>query len=274
MHNHNGLTSLYAGDYIKNMMVAIDIGNSNTCMGLFDGERLVQTRHVQSSGIRSSEDTIQNVINVIRDANIATADLNLMAIASVVPFMTPLYEAAADNLQIKRLTLSTEMKSPLTMGYHTPNTLGVDRLANAVAGYSKFGGPILIVDYGTAIKFDAVTDNGIYLGGAIAPGPVTAGASLSEKAAQLFEVDIIRPERAIGRSSIECLRSGLFYGIVGMVDHIISVIVEEWTVHPRIIATGGLAAKFAGESRFIEMTLPNLTLEGIRIVAQYQFLDM
>ncbi len=252
------------------MLLAIDIGNSSTALGLFEGERLIKTGRCQTVKDSSSGAIARELREFIDQNNFHPEQLSMMAVASVVPLLTPLYESASNELNIKPLIISTALKMPLKMGYQTPETLGVDRLANAVAAYSKYGGPIMVVDYGTAVKFDIATDNGVYLGGAIAPGPITAGAALSEKAAQLFEVDIIRPEKAIGRNTIECLRAGLYYGMVGMVDNIIKVIIDEWTVRPRIIATGGLAAKFAGESRFIEMTLPNLTLDGIRIIAENQ----
>jgi type III pantothenate kinase len=250
------------------MLLAIDIGNSDTGLGLFRGEHLIATDRFHTDRELSSRTIAEKLKKFILQNDFKSGQVDTMAVASVVPALSSIFESAAGELNIKLLYIKATMKLPLKLAYRTPETLGVDRLANAVAGYSRYEGPIMIVDYGTAIKFDVVTDDGVYLGGAIAPGPVTAGASLGEKAAQLFEIDIIRPERAIGRSSIECLQSGLFYGIVGMVDHIISAIIKEWGIHPRIIATGGLSPKFAGESRFIEMIHQNLTLEGIRLIAE------
>ncbi len=252
------------------MLLAIDIGNSSTVLGVFVGERLVHSLRYSTTRTAGNLEIKGELLSLIETGNIAVEKLNLMAVASVVPELIPAYESAASELSIKSLIITTGLKLPIKMGYHTPETLGVDRLANAVAAYARYGGPIIVVDYGTAIKFDVVTDNGIYLGGAIAPGPVTAGAELANRAAQLYEVDIARPEKVIGRNTMECLKSGLFWGTVGQVDHIIQLIQKEMSIPARVIATGGLATKFANESRLIETTLPNLTLEGIRIIAEFQ----
>jgi len=253
------------------MLLAIDIGNTNTVVGVFDESRLINHFRVGSNHAMTVDECGFFVTGLLEKLNIKPEQLNRVVIASVVPRLTPIFEQMSEKyLKLTPLMVSSKTKLPIKIAYHDPTAVGADRIANAVGGFIRIGGPIIIVDYGTTINFDVVTDNGVFVGGVIAPGPETSAVELARKAARLFEVRIERPERVIGRTTAESLKAGLFYGTIGQVDLIIELILKELMVPARVIATGGLAAEFAEYSRHIETTFPALTLEGLRIIADYQ----
>lgn len=252
------------------MLLAIDIGNTNTVIGLFDGERLID--HFRAASVHSlTIDECGFFVSGLLDRSKFSPDkVTQVVIASVVPRLTPVYEGMARKyFEQEPLTVSSRLNLPIKIGYLDPTAVGADRIANAVAGFVRFGGPLIIVDYGTATAFDVITAEGVYLGGVIAPGPETSGGELARRAARLFEVRIEKPSRVIGRTTAESIKSGLFYGTVGQVDLIIQLIIEELMAPARVIATGGLATDFAAESKFIEATYPTLTLDGLKIIAGY-----
>ena len=191
--------------------------------------------------------------------------------ASVVPALTPVYARMSARYLLKEpLIVSSDIKLPIKIGYHDPAAVGADRIANGAAAFDKFQMAVIVVDFGTTTNFDVVDSGGVYLGGVIAPGPRTSARELARKAARLFEVPIEKPPSAIGRTTADSMKSGLFHGTVGMVDHLVGLIIEELGEKPRVVATGGLAADFEGNSRFIEFIIPELTLRGLKVISDFQ----
>lgn len=197
-------------------------------------------------------------------------DIISVILASVVPPLTAAFETASTRyLGCTALVVSHRVKLPIKIEIDQPEQLGADRIANAAAGYHKFDGPIIIVDFGTATTFDVVNQKGAYIGGVIIPGPETSMAELARKAARLFEVRIEPPERVVGKSTAGALKSGLFYGTIGQVDYIIDKILDEAAFDKcSIAATGGFATGIEKHSRHINLVEPTLTLEGLWLISE------
>lgn len=253
------------------MLLTIDIGNTNTVAGVFENSRLIDHFRVASNHSLTVDECGFFVTGLLERMNIKPSDLNRVVIGSVVPSLTPIFEKMSQKyFNTKSLIITSAVKLPIKIAYDDPSAVGADRIANGVAAFDKFGGPIIIVDFGTTINFDVVTKDGEYLGGAIAPGPEMSAAQLAAKAARLFEVRIEKPTHAIGKNTAESIKSGLFYGTVGQVDRIIDNICEELGSKPRVIGTGGLAADFLETSKYIESIHPALTLEGLKLISNFQ----
>jgi type III pantothenate kinase len=234
------------------MLLAIDIGNTNTVVGAYDNGRLIDHFRVASNRDLTVDECGFFVTGLLEKMRIEPAQVDRVIIASVVPRLTPVFEKMFQKyLSVTPLIVSSDTKLPIEIGYDDPKAVGADRIANAVAAYTSFGGPIIVVDYGTA-------------------GPETGGVELARKAARLFEVVIEKPDRVIGRSTAESIKSGLFHGTIGQVDTIIQLIHDELGYPARVIATGGLANDFVEYSRFIESSNPTLTLEGLKMIADFQ----
>ncbi len=249
------------------MLLAIDIGNTHTVLGIYDERKLkeyfrVASNHsltVDECGILGKQlfpeyDKIKGVI-----------------ICSVVPPLTPIYQEMSKKfLKVNPIVVSSDLPLGIKILYDDPKTVGADRLANAVAAYEIYGGPAIVVDLGTATTFDVISERGEYLGGAIAPGIETSSLNLFQKASQLFKVSLEKPKKAIGTNTGESLRSGIIFGAVGQIDEIVNRIKKELSENfqsqkkPKVIATGGLANLVAKESKTIEEMNPTLTLEGLR----------
>lgn len=253
------------------MLLAIDIGNTDTVAGAFDDSRLIDFFRVASNHTLTVDECGFFMTGLLERMNITSKDIKSVIISSVVPRLTPIYERMTDKyFNTNPIIVSSEVKLPLKIGYDDPSAVGADRIANAVAAFDKFGGPIIVVDFGTTINFDVVSRDGVYLGGAIAPGPELSAQQLAKKAARLFEVRIEKPSSAIGKSTAGSIKSGLFYGTIGQVDTIIRLIIKELGEKPKVIGTGGLAKDFQGHSEYIDSIFPTLTLDGLKIIFDYQ----
>ncbi|MFQ5454198.1 MAG: type III pantothenate kinase [Candidatus Zixiibacteriota bacterium] len=253
------------------MLIVIDIGNTNIVVGIYKSNSLkdffrISTRHNITS------DEVGFFINSWLDKiKIANDEIDSVIISSVVPPLTTTFETAAKrHLGCIATVVSSKINLPISIAINRPEQVGADRIANAVAGYKKYRGPVIIVDFGTATNFDIVNDKGAYIGGVLAPGPETSMAELAKKAARLFEVCIEPPETVVGKSTAGALKSGLFYGTVGQVDYIIDKIIEETGFTDcKIIATGGFASGIEKYSRYINIIEPTLTLEGLRLISEF-----
>jgi type III pantothenate kinase len=253
------------------MLLAIDIGNTDTVVGVFDNGRLVDHFRVASNHTLTVDECGFFVTGLLKKLNIEISQLDRVVIASVVPRLQPVYEKMSDKyLSIKPLVVSSELDLPIKIGFENPASVGADRIANAAAAFKNFGGPVIVVDFGTATTFDVIDESGVYLGGVIAPGPETSSRELVKRAARLFDVNIERPENVIGRNTADSIKSGLFYGTIGLVDSIIDRINDELGQKAKVIATGGLADEFSKDSRSIESVDGTLTLEGLKIIADIQ----
>ncbi len=251
------------------MLLAIDIGNTNTVVGVFDKDRLRDHFRVASSVHLTSDEAGLFITGLLDRMQVASDDINRLVISSVVPRLSSVYERMCSRFfKVDPLWVSVDIKLPITIDIDNPRQVGADRIANAAAAYVLFGGPAIVVDFGTAINFDVVTADGVYIGGVLVPGPETSMAELARRAARLFDIRMVEPERAVGRSTKQALESGLFYGTLGQVDFILEKIIEEsGFTNPTVIATGGLANGIEKHSRYISRIEPTLTLEGLRIIA-------
>jgi len=249
------------------MLLAIDIGNTHTVLGTFKKERLTEYFRVTSNHALTTDECGILVKQLFPDYG----KVKDVIICSVVPPLTPIYQEMSKKfLKVDSVLVQWNLPLGIKIQYDDPSQVGADRIANAVAAYQIYGGPIIIVDLGTATTFDVISEKGEYLGGAIAPGIETSSLNLFKRAAQLFKVSLEKPKKAIGKNTEESLRSGIIFGCVGQIDEIVSRIKKELKKEhrirkkPKVIATGGLTDLIAKESRTIEKIEPALTLEGLR----------
>ena len=253
------------------MLLALDIGNTNTVAGIFDGKNLLHQNRSVTNRDSKAEELADSFENWLKESKVKKEKIKSAIICSVVPPVSGAFRQMVQSLfNIDALILSSELPLPIKIDIDSPEQVGADRIANAVAAFSKYGGECIVVDFGTATNFDIVNKNGDYIGGVLLPGPETSMAELARKAAQLHLVDIEPPKNVIGRTTTEALMSGLFFGTVGQVDYMVERIIDEAKFNkPTVIATGGLAEKFVSFSKFIQSTEPDLTLAGLQIISEY-----
>jgi type III pantothenate kinase len=240
----------------RNRLLAVDVGNTNAVLGLFEGKTLVKTWRVASdpSALRGLERRLPKSIESV-------------VVSSVVPALKASIDRLAKSITGKKaLFVSPNMNMPIRVRTRNPREVGQDRIVNAVAAYSRFKCGLIIVDLGTATTFDVVTPRGEYIGGAIAPGIGIANDALHEKTALLPSVPIARPSRAVGRNTVEAIRSGVFFGYVGLIDGLVARIKREIRFPVKVIATGGLSAVVGRASREIDAVDPDLTLKGLKTI--------
>ncbi|MFZ5980695.1 MAG: type III pantothenate kinase [Candidatus Zixiibacteriota bacterium] len=256
--------------YIPLMLLAIDIGNTNTVVGLFEGAALKHDFRFASHRNRTSDEAGILILDVLERVGVSPDTVKRAVLASVVPPLTTVYETAVRRyFKCKPLTVSYRIKLPVKIEIDYPEQVGADRIANAAAGFHKYGGPVIVVDFGTATTFDVVSAEGAYIGGVIIPGPETSMAELVKRAARLFDVRFEPPDCVVGKSTAGAMKSGMFYGTVGQVDFLIKKIIEETGFeNPTVIATGGLASGIEKYSAYIERVEPALTLEGLRLISE------
>lgn len=250
------------------MLIAIDIGNTNIVIGLYKGQTLKDHFRISSRRDMTADEAGFFVSSWLVRMNLTNEQIENTIICSVVPVLTTTFETVARrHLGCIPIVVSCNINLPIKIDIDQPSELGADRIANAVAGHARFGGPLIVVDFGTATTFDVVNDKDAYIGGVIIPGPETSMAELAKRAARLFQVRIEPPDSVVGRSTAGALKSGLFYGTVGQVDYIIDRIMAETGFKTcTVVATGGFAKGIEGHSRHIKLIEPTLTLEGLRII--------
>lgn len=251
------------------MLLAIDIGNTHTVLGIFRKEKLIHHFRITSNHAL----TVDECGMIVRQLFPDYKKLKDVVICSVVPPLTPIYqEMSRKFLKLDPLLVRWDLPLGIKILYEEPSQVGADRIANAVAAYQLYGGPAIVVDLGTATTFDVISDRGEYLGGAIAPGLETSSMNLFHRAAQLFKISLEKPKNAIGTNTEESLRSGIFFGAVAQIDGIVERIQEELKRRyrvkgkPKVIATGGLAGLVSKDSKIIQKVHPTLTLEGLKII--------
>lgn len=255
------------------MILLFDIGNSSTMVGLSDGKKItghfkISSRNESdySSVIKKGEITA-SLSRLFSDMGAELVSINGAAICSVVPELTSEYaEFFNQQFSLDAWILDHQADLGIKIMVDEPGQAGPDRLANAVAVKDLHGYPAVVVDLGTSTNFDVVNSHGDYIGGAIAPGVRTSSAELFRRASRLFPVEIEKPERTIGQNSAEAMKSGIFYGSLGLIDHITSLIIVELdNLDTTVVATGGYAELFAEHSKYIQTADPLLTLKGIAI---------
>lgn len=251
----------------SDMLLAIDIGNTNVAAGVFEEEKLLTQWKFQSERGKTSDEYAVTLLGLFDLSGLDIKKITGIILSSVVPPLTPVFQdLSREQFGIKPLILGPGLKTGMPILYDSPLDVGADRVASSVAGYAKHGGPLIIVDFGTATTFDAVSGRGEYLGGAIAPGIQIAAEALSVKTAKLPRVEIKMPKSAVGRSTEASMHSGLYFGYIGLVSNIITKIKEELGKESRVVSTGGLASLFENKIEAIDFYEPHLVLEGLRIL--------
>lgn len=249
------------------MLLVIDIGNTNTSLGVFDGEKLAA--HWRLTTVRSRTGDEWGVLsrNLFALDGLDFKSIDAIAIASVVPPLNfTLKRMAEVYFHLTPLFIDHTIDTGVPILYQPASDVGADRIVDAVAAIKKYGAPCIVVDFGTATTFDAINSKGEYLGGVITPGITISADALFERAAKLPRVEIKHPRNVIGSSTVEAMQSGLYHGYVGLVDGILQGMIEELGGKVCVIATGGLAPLIATGSEFIERVDETLTLEGLRLV--------
>jgi type III pantothenate kinase len=249
------------------MLLTVDIGNSNIVLGVFQKKRLMGEWRISSQPHKTVDEYAIIMEDLFLLKKILPGEINGVILSSVVPPLTPIFkEIAIKYFLSKPMVVTHQLNLGLTFQYENPGEIGADRIVNAVAGYQIYGGPLIIVDFGTATTFCSISKKGGYRGGVIAPGLNISAEALFQRAAKLPRIELIRPEKVIGKDTITSMRSGIIYGYAGLVEKVIERIKAETAEKPRVIATGGLAGLIAPETSSIDKIHPHLTLEGLKII--------
>ncbi len=249
------------------MLLAIDIGNTNIVLGVFQEKKLVHHWKIQTEKEKTSDEYGVTLLNLFSLSGPEKTEIQSVIISSVVPPLTPIFEDLSKSLfQVKPVVVGPGLKTGMSILYENPLEVGADRVVAAVAAYEIHGGPCIVVDFGTATTFDAVSSGGEYLGGAIAPGIQISAEALYLKTAKLPRIEIKKPKKAIGRTTVTSMQSGLYFGYVGLVSKIIEELKGELGEETTVISTGGFAAQISHEITAIDAHEPNLILEGLRII--------
>jgi len=250
------------------MLVAIDVGNTDTVIGIYEGERLAYHWRVSTNADRTADEHAVLLHGLLLGAGLdSSLKFEGVVIACVVPPLNATIEQLAERyFHCDPLVVGPGIKTGMPILYENPKEVGADRIVNAVAGYERYASAVIIVDFGTATTFDYVTARGEYVGGAIAPGLGISMNALVEHAAKLYRVELVRPRDVIGRTTVAAIQSGLIFGYTALVDGLVERIIRERGEKTRVIATGGLAELIAPESSTIEDIDEFLTLKGLRLI--------
>src|SRR5580658_2187130 len=257
------------------MLLALDVGNTNTTLGLYkpDGEKFELAAHwrVTTHLARTVDEYGVVFVNLFEMHGLKPSQVTDIIVASVVPPVDSILRQVCQTyFKVEPMFVEPGIKTGMKMLIDNPTELGADRIADCIAAFERYGGPCIVVDFGTATKFEVISARGEYLGGAIAPGLGLSADALFSRAARLSRVDIKRPAKVIGTNTVGHLQSGLYFGYIGLVDGIIERILKEMGADPakppRIVASGGLARMIAPDSRYIQEIDDMLTLEGLRIL--------
>ena len=251
------------------MLLAIDIGNTDITVGVFEGEELRATWHVATGIHRMADEYAALLLNLLHHQNLKIADIKEITLCSVVPPLISTFEELFQRyFHLSPLVVGAGVKTGVRIRMDNPREVGADRIVNAAAAHHLYGGPVIITDLGTATTFDTVSKEGDYLGGVIAPGIDTAAEALFMRAAMLPRVELARPERIIGTNTTSAMQSGLIFGYVGLVEGIVARIQRELKEKAKVVATGGYAELIAKETDAIDIVNPDITLIGLRLIHQ------
>lgn len=251
------------------MILAIDIGNTHTVIGIYSGTKLLGDWRVTSFVTRTEDEFGALVKQFCLDARIPLKKITSIGIASVVPNLTDVCERMSRKyFKLEPIVVSTELDLGMKVLYDDPRTVGADRLCNAVAGFAKYRGPVVIIDFGTATTFDVVNSSGEYLGGVITAGIETTAGELHRRAAKLPKIDLKFPERVIGRNTVESMQAGILYGALDSMETMVRRISKELDDYPTVVATGGFSETMKKQSKVINKHEPTLVLEGIRLIVE------
>lgn len=249
------------------MFVVVDVGNSNIVLGIYRGRELLHHFRLSTNRQSTADEYGVKIYNLFQMSKIAVDDIEGVIISSVVPpLMHVLEELCEKYMRKKPLIVGPGIKTGLNLRYENPREVGADRIVNAVAAVEQYGGPLVVVDFGTATTFDCIDAAGNYLGGAIVPGIGISTEALYQRASKLPRIELEKPKKVIGRNTVHAMQSGIIFGYAGQVDGIVNRIRREMDADLKVIATGGLAELIASEAESIQEVNQLLTLEGLRII--------
>ncbi len=252
------------------MLLVIDVGNTNIVFGIYKEKELLDFWRIATEKDRTSDEYGLLFQQIFNYHGLDTKDIEDVIISSVVPpLMQTLEKMSIKYFYREPIIVGPDIKIGMEIKYDNPKEVGADRIVNSVAGFEKYGGPLILVDFGTAITFDVISEEGDYLGGVITPGIKISTDALFSRTAKLPKVEIAKPEKIIGKNTVNSIQAGVVYGYIGMIDYILEKIIEE--IGPakkevKVISTGGFASLIASESKYIQDMDNLLTLEGLRII--------
>jgi type III pantothenate kinase len=249
------------------MLLVVDVGNTNTVLGLFDGTELVHDWRIRTVVDHTVDEYGMLIYNLYKTSRISSRKIRDIIISCVVPPMLNILEPLCRKyFSLKPLIVGPGVKTGMPIFYDNPKEVGADRIVNAVAGYEKYKQDLIIVDFGTATTFDYVSTRGEYMGGCISPGIMISSEALFERAAKLPRVELSKPRSIVAKDTVSSMQAGIMYGYAGLVDGICDRMKAEVKSNPLVVATGGLAKVVAPETKNINIVDDMLTLEGLRII--------
>lgn len=249
------------------MLLAIDIGNTNIVIGVFDGENLKATWRLGTDVHKLEDEYAALLLDLLSMRGLVFADIDDAIISSSVPPLVTVFEELCRRyFEVASMVVGPGIKTGVRISIENPREVGADRVVNVAAAHRLYGGPLIVIDFGTATTLDAVSEEGDYLGGAIAPGIVISSEALFEHAAKLPRVELVRPPKAIGRNSVSAMQSGIIFGYVGLIEGLVARMRKELGSTAKVIATGGLADIIASETGVVDAVELDLTLVGLRLI--------
>jgi type III pantothenate kinase len=249
------------------MLLAVDIGNTSITLGVFDGEKLRATWHLATGVHRMSDEYAVLLLNLLNHQGLKAADIKAVALCSVVPPLISTFEELFQRyFHISPLVVGAGVKTGVRIRMDNPREVGADRIADAAAAHHLYGGPVIVIDLGTATTFGIISKEGDYIGGIIATGIATAAEALFTRTAQLPRVELAHPRHVIGTNTVAAIQSGIIYGYASLVEGMLARIHKELGVKAKVVATGGYAGLIAKETKVIDVVNPDLTLIGLRLI--------
>ncbi len=256
------------------MLLAVDIGNTETTIGLFDGTALKTYWRITTDAHKTADEYSATIYGLFRLNGLNPVQLTAAIVSSVVPPLTPAFQdAIATRWGVTPLVIGPGVKTGIPIRYENPKEVGADRVVNAVAGIQRYGTPLICIDFGTATTFDVISDAGEYLGGAILPGVAISLDALFNRTAKLPQIELSLPKRVIGKNTVESMQSGIVYGVIGQVNELVRRIKEELGQESKVVATGGLASVIGPLCPVVDGVDPLLTLEGLRLIYELNSLE-
>ncbi len=249
------------------MLLVVEVGNTNTKIGVYDGPRLLVSWRLTSRREQTADEYGMFIETLLRTRGLTPASIGGVAISNVVPPVQQTLEWMCEKyFAVTPLTVEPGVNTPIPLNVDNPREVGADRVVKAIAAIALYGPPLIVVDFGTATTFDCINARGEFIGGAIAPGIATAADALLNRAARLFRVELVRPKDAIGRNTVHNVQSGVVYGWAGLVDGIVERMKAEMDGAPRVVATGGHAGLIVNVARSIQDVHEHLAFEGLRLM--------
>ncbi|MDW7674159.1 MAG: type III pantothenate kinase [Bacillota bacterium] len=249
------------------MLLAFDVGNTNTVLGVFEGKKLLVDWRISTDRQKTADEYGILIKQLFDIGQVSSGRIDHIIISSVVPpLMGTLCQMAEKYFNVTPIVIGPGVKTGLAIKYENPKEVGADRIVNAVSALERYGGPVVIVDFGTATTFCAISAKGEYLGGAITPGIGISTEALFQRAAKLPKIELIKPKSIIGKNTVVSMQAGIVYGYIGQVDGIVTRMWNELGEKGTTIATGGLAPLIAEDSHTIDIVDQMLTIEGLRII--------